>query len=179
MIFLTLSTPLSSKIFYNKIIYISSVNSAVILILYNSLVFQPEGEKMKTIKIAGIALLMLLNTYAYAGVSPKQFCFKDNRVSDEQFVESNVITIEGIEKPVLAQIKGIGEYSINGKNMERKSAIVKNGDRIQVRHKSFNRDGSKVSTILMIGDVYDIFTTVTNKGGKPEASYRIDGAHCQ
>ena len=134
---------------------------------------------MKTVKLTGITLLMLLNTYLYAGVSPKQFCFEDNRVSDEQFVESNVITVEGIEKPALVQIRGIGEYSINGKTMGRESAIVKNGDRVQVRHKSFDRDGSRVSTILMIGDVYDIFTTVTNKGGKPEASYRVGGPHCQ
>jgi hypothetical protein len=134
---------------------------------------------MKTVKIAGIVLLMLLNTYTYAGVGPKQFCFEDSRVTDEQFVESNVITVEEIEKPALVQIRGIGEYSINGKNMGRKSAIVKNGDQIQVRHKSFDIDGAKVSTILMIGDVYDIFTTVTSKGGKPEASYRIDGPHCQ
>jgi hypothetical protein len=134
---------------------------------------------MNTIKTLGMTLFLLLGTYGYAAMGPEQFCFEDNRVDGERFVESNIITVEGMEKPALVQIRGIGEYSLNGKNMGRKSAIVSNGDHIQVRHRSFERDGAKVSTILMVGDVYDIFTTVTDKGGRSESAYAIEGPHCQ
>lgn len=118
---------------------------------------------MKKIKTAGIALMVLFSTLTYAGITPKQFCFEDNIVDNAQIVESNVITVEGADKPILAQIRGIGEYYVNGENMGRKSVIVHNGDQIQLRHKSFDADGAKVSTILMLGNVYDIFTTITNK----------------
>jgi 23S rRNA G2445 N2-methylase RlmL len=135
---------------------------------------------MKQIKIiAGGIFLLLLNTYSYASMQAEQFCFNDTVVKNETIVKSNVITVKNIDKPVSVEVKGRGEYSINGIDMKRQRAVVKDGDRIQLRHSSLDEDGAKVSTTLVIGEVYDVFTTVTNKGGKAQRMYRIDSSHCQ
>jgi hypothetical protein len=135
---------------------------------------------MKQIKIiiGGICILFL-NTHTYASMQIEQFCFKDTVVKDKTMVKSNVITVKNVKEPVSIEIKGRGKYSINGIDMQRQRAVVKNGDRIQLRHSSLKKDGAKVSTTLVIGEVYDVFTTVTNKGGKTEKMYRIDSSHCQ
>jgi hypothetical protein len=109
----------------------------------------------------------------------EQFCFNDTVVKDETIVKSNVITVKNIDKPVSVELKGRGEYSINGIDMQRQRTMVKNGDRIQLRHTSLDKDGAKVSTTLVIGEVYDVFTTVTNRGGKAESMYKIAPSPCQ
>ncbi len=139
--------------------------------------------------IIGVVLMTLLTSNTYAKIETKldyrhntkveQFCFGDTVVKNEKLIESNIITVSSTDNPVEVEIKGRGEYSINGKDMKRNRAMVKNGDRIQLRHRSLDVDGAKVSTTLVVGDVYDVFTTVTNRGGRSEEIYKIDTSPCQ
>jgi len=50
--------------------------------------------------------------------------------------------------------------------MKRRKTIVKRGNRIKLRHRALDVDGGRVNAALLIGELYDIFTTATNKGKK-------------
>ena len=147
-------------------------------------------KRMKQLKTTlSIGLMTLLTSHVSASIKTEfdngyntnsgQFCFEDGETTHGKLVESNVITVNNIEGSVPIEIKGRGEYSINGKDMSRTSGMVKNGDRIQLRHRSLDVDGAKVSTTLVVGDVYDIFTTVTNRGGRADNMYTIESSPCQ
>lgn len=136
-------------------------------------------KQIKTTTLISIGLMALLTSQVSASIKSEQFCFKDSQTTNEELVKSNVITVNNIDGSVPVEIKGRGEYSINGKDMKRTSSMVKNGDRIQLRHQSLDTDGAKVSTTLVVGDVYDVFTTVTNRGGRADKMYDIDSSSCQ
>ena len=147
-------------------------------------------KRIKQLKTTlSVGLMVLLTSHVSASIKTEldneystgveQFCFQDSETTNVKLVESNVITVSNIDGSVPVEIKGRGEYSINGKDMSRTSAMVKNGDRIQLRHQSLDTDGAKVSTTLVVGDVYDVFTTVTNRGGRADNMYTIEGSACQ
>jgi len=108
--------------------------------------------------------------------SPKQFCFNDTLTKGKKLIVSNKVLIQDIDEPMPIEIKGSGEYSINGRDMKRESAMVNNGDSVQVRHYSLEADGAKVSTVLVVGDTYDVFTTTTQKELQQE-SIDISSSH--
>ena len=130
---------------------------------------------MKYTKIIKIVIVITsLASSLQSGTGAKQFCFQDTVVEEKKTVESNLITIEGLDKDEKLQLRGIGAYMLNGVYMGRKSTQVKNGDQVRLIHESIDVDGAKVSTVLMVGNTYDVFTSVTNKGGLPQNNYMID-----
>ena len=128
--------------------------------------------------VQNIFIATAIATQTYAIVNASEFCFQDNMVKDKKMVESNLITMKGLDKDEKLQIGGMGSYMLNGVYMGRKNTMVKNGDEVRLLHESIDEDGAKVSTVLMVGKRYDVFTSVTNKGGLPQSSYHID-SRCQ
>ena len=125
-------------------------------------------------------IFSLLTTTMFANMSQSNtLCFEDNSVQDKKVVKSNIITISGQDKAVPVEINGPGEYLLNGREMKREKVYVHNGDKIQLKHMSLKEDGAKVSTTLVVGDTYDIFTTVTNRGTKDQNSYKIEQTACK
>ncbi len=134
---------------------------------------------MKHIKIIlGSLFILLFTTYTYASIEAEQFCFKDNTVKGKETVESNLVTLHGLKKDERLQLKGMGGYMLNGVYMGREESKVKNGDQVRLIHDSIDEDGAKVSTVLMVGNTYDVFTTVTDKGGLSKSKYTIDNSPC-
>ena len=135
---------------------------------------------MKNTKIIKRILLMtVLATPIYASIQVEQFCFKDNTVDEKKVVESNLVTLEGFNEEKTLKIKGRGGYMLNGVYMGREESRVKNGDQIRLIQESMDEDGAKVSTVLIVGDTYDTFTTVTNQKGMAQNKYEIASSPCQ
>ncbi len=135
---------------------------------------------MKKFIVTRTTVLALFTiTQLQAQAHPEQFCFQDRISTAEKIVVSNPITVKGLEKPAELKIQGRGEYLLNGHKMGRKQSMVRNGDRIQLQQKALPQDDAKVSTTLLIGDVYDIFTVVTKKEVKKENIYEeYEGLSC-
>ena len=129
--------------------------------------------------ILGSLSILLFSTYTYANIETEQFCFKDNTVKGKETVESNLVTLHGLKKDEILKLKGVGGYMLNGVYMGREESKVKNGDQVRLIHESFDEDGAKVSTVLMVGDTYDVFTTVTDQGGLAKSKYMIDNSPCR
>jgi len=135
---------------------------------------------MKHIKIIlGSLSILLFSTHTYANIETEQFCFKDNTVKGKEAVESNLVTLHGLKKDEILKLKGVGGYMLNGVYMGREESKVKNGDQVRLIHESIDEDGAKVSTVLMVGDTYDVFTTVTDQGGLAKSKYMIDNSPCR
>lgn len=56
--------------------------------------------------IIGITLMTLLTSHTYASMKVEQFCFGDTVVKNAKLMESNVITVNSIDKPVAVEILG-------------------------------------------------------------------------
>jgi len=134
--------------------------------------------KKNQIIISGLYIIVL-TAQSFASSDVNQFCFKDNTQEEKKIVESNLITVKGIDSSVPVEIKGSGDYTLNGRYMGREKSMVKNGDQIRVRQESLSEDGGKISTMLIVGNTYDVFTTVTNRGNRTEDEYRISSSPCQ
>ncbi len=134
---------------------------------------------MKRIQIILSSLCIIaLSTQSYASTDINQFCFKNNKVEGKEMVESNLVTLQGLDQEETVKLKGIGGYILNGVYMGRDESKVKNGDEVRLVHESIDEDGAKVSTMLMVGDSYGVFTTVTDHGGLPSDRYKIEGPSC-
>ena len=117
---------------------------------------------MKYKKLITTSLLSILTLLPLeASVNPEQFYFQDTIVKNKKNVESNLITIKGLEKEQTLKLHGAGIYMLNGVYMGRKESQVKEGDKIRLMHQSIEEDGAKISTVLIVGNTYDIFTTET------------------
>ena len=135
---------------------------------------------MKHIKIIlGSLFILVLSTHTYASMDTEQFCFKDNTVKGKEVVESNLVTLHGLKKDETLKLKGIGGYMLNGVYMGREESKVKNGDQIRLIHDSIDEDGAKVSTVLIVGNTYDVFTTVTDKGSLSKSKHTLDNSSCR
>ena len=140
----------------------------VMVITYNS-VYQINIRKtiMKYIKpITKIILSMVAITQMNASANPVQFTFQDTIAGEKENVESNLVTIKGLENEETLKLRGVGSYMLNGVYMGKEESKVKNGDQVRLIHESMEEDGAKVSTVLIIGETYDVFTTQTHKGSK-------------
>ena len=122
---------------------------------------------MKYIKpITKIILSMIAVTQINASVNPEQFTFQDTVAGDKKNVESNLVTIKGLENEETLKLRGVGTYMLNGVYMGREESKVKNGDQVRLIHEALEEDGAKVSTVLIVGETYDVFTTQTNQTSK-------------
>lgn len=76
-------------------------------------------------------------------------------------VESNAVTISGLDLPSAISISG-GEYSINGAAYTSGAGTVSNGDQVSVRHTSSSSITTTVSTVLTVGDMSETFSSTTS-----------------
>ncbi len=83
-------------------------------------------------------------------------------------VESNVITVAGIEAAASIAIAG-GEYSIDGGAFVSSEGTVNNGQTVLVRHTSSSDYSTLTNTTLTIGDVDSIFSLTTLDDTTPNA----------
>ncbi len=126
-----------------------------------------------------LSITTILTSSLEASMELKQFCFNDNVVQNKNIAESNMITISGLKKPVLAEVKGRGGYILNGVYMGKEKSMVKNGDHIRIHHEPLEADGAKVSTTLVVADVFDVFTTVTQKESNIQVKNKSISKTCQ
>ena len=94
-------------------------------------------------------------------VTPDPFSFVDQTgVARNRVINSNVITVSGINQPAAINILG-GEYSVNGGAYTSVSGLVNNGDTVSVRHTSAATYDTATDTVLSIGGYSDVFTSTT------------------
>ncbi len=97
-----------------------------------------------------------------AGNRPKYFDFTDiNDVPMSQIQISNEIRISGITGSIEVSVEK-GSYSVNGTAFTSKQGMVKNGDRIRLRHTSARTLAAETNTTLTIGGVSDTFSSKTS-----------------
>ena len=93
--------------------------------------------------------------------TPDQFTFNDQTgASLSTIIESNVITITGINVSTLISITG-GEYSINGGAYTSASGTVENNQTVRVRQTSSSLYSTTTNATLTIGGVSDTFSVTT------------------
>lgn len=90
----------------------------------------------------------LINWIAKTGVTPTSL------------VESNVITLSGINVPVAVSVTG-GEYRINGGAYTKSKGTAKVGDTLQLRQITSSKSNTTVKTTLTVGGVKPVFSTTT------------------
>ncbi|MBU0653772.1 MAG: pre-peptidase C-terminal domain-containing protein [Gammaproteobacteria bacterium] len=110
------------------------------------------------------------STTATADTKPATFRFTaKNKVALSSNIESNTVTISGINAPTPISIT-TGEYRINGGNYTNAAGTVNNGDTIQLRHTSSANFVTTTTTVLKVGSVSRNFTSKTlAKDTKPNA----------
>lgn len=141
-----------------------------------------------SLAVAGLLVLVVLAAGGTAAsllsqeeveqvAGPRQFAFT-NCIGVEPGVEviSEAIIVEGITMPTPISVSH-GEYSINDGPFTRDDGFVDNGQTVRVRHRAGTGSGHYTSTTLTIGDVSDIFTSVTKgvAGGGGTASSASGG----
>jgi len=102
--------------------------------------------------------------------TPAAFDFAtQTRVAPDTQIESEFVTISGINHPAHLSITG-GEYSINGHPYRHSPGIIKNNQRVRIKVRSSAESLGKVSATLRIGRVSGTFTVKTiNLTGRVEA----------
>jgi hypothetical protein len=104
--------------------------------------------------------------------TPDQFIFNDQtNVALNSLIESNQITVAGIEAPADVSITG-GEYSINGGAYTSLAGTVQNGQTVRVRQTSSTSYLTTTNATLTIGGVSDTFSVATI----PIPTYAITGS---
>jgi hypothetical protein len=94
-------------------------------------------------------------------VTPGTFSFTDQTdVALSTLIESNVITVTGIEYPSPISVTG-GEYAINNGTYTSVAGTVSNGDTVKVRQTSSASVSTTTNATLTIGGVSDTFSVKT------------------
>jgi hypothetical protein len=122
-----------------------------------------KGFNMKQIQKIGIATLAFLTLTQMASASdmynaPVQ---KNCVAAMQQHNEDNTVIVEGLDKPAKVELHGKGAYSLNGKEMGQKEAIVQNGDRLTLDPAP--SDEKKARSTLVVGDAYKILAVKTGE----------------
>lgn len=113
-----------------------------------------------TLTIGGVSDDFTVTTFA-EDTTPDQFTFVDQTdVTLSTAVDSNAITVAGINSPALISIVG-GEYSINGGAFTSGNGIVNNGESVIVRQTSSASFNTTTDATLTIGGVSDTFSVIT------------------
>jgi hypothetical protein len=102
--------------------------------------------------------------------TPDAFGFAtQSGVSPDTSIESEAVTISGINIPARLSISG-GEYSIDGRAYRATPGVIKNDQQVRIRVQSSSESSGEVSATLTIGDVAATFTAKTvNFTGRVEA----------
>lgn len=117
-----------------------------------------------TLTVGGVTGTFTSTTASAGGsdTTPDAFTFTDQTgVAPSSPVESNVITVAGIDAAAAVSITG-GQYKIGGGAYTGSAGTVMNGDTVTVRLTS-GSGGQEVEAVLTIGGVSDTFT-VTSSG---------------
>jgi len=81
-------------------------------------------------------------------------------VSPLAWMESNTVTISGVNAPVMLSITG-GEYRVNNGTYTKAKSTVRNGDTLQVRHASSTKSKTTITTTLKLGTQAFTFKSTT------------------
>jgi sugar lactone lactonase YvrE len=130
-------------------------------------------QKIKTSFLRLDALLLvtvLLLQGCKIDTMPDAFTFaSQSKVSPDTLIESEPVTITGINIPAQLSITG-GEYSIDGKAYRDSPGVIKNDQQVRIRVQSSAESSGEVSATLTIGGVSGTFTVKTvNFTGRVEA----------
>ena len=94
--------------------------------------------------------------------TPLAFSFTDVSNADQNvLINSNTVTISGINSPASIAITNGASYRINDEQFGSSANVINNGDTITVRLRSSTNAGTTTSTTLTIGGVSDTFTVTT------------------
>jgi hypothetical protein len=122
------------------------------------------------------ALLLAAGTPAQADTTPARFDFVDVTVSDKQTIDSNVVTVRGIDEPAPIAISGhsAGRFRINNGEWRSASATVNAGDRIQLRmvSQAMGNPGVRALTAV-IGGMTDGWRVTTAAAGVPPPANKV------
>ena len=114
-----------------------------------------------TLTIGGVSDTFTVTTAAAGDTTPDAFSFIDQtNVPLSTLVESNTITVSGINAPTNLSISG-GEYSKNAGAWASANTTVVNGDTIKVRRTSSATPGTTGNVVVLIGGVGDTFSVTT------------------
>jgi sugar lactone lactonase YvrE len=102
--------------------------------------------------------------------TPDAFSFAtQTKVAPDTLIESEPVTISGINVPVPMSIAG-GEYSIDGRAYRSVPGPINNNERVRIRVRSSSESSGVASATLTIGEVTSAFTVKTvNFTGRVEA----------
>lgn len=131
-------------------------------------------------KLGALLLAAVLLQGCKPDTTPDPFTFaSQSRVSPDTPIESEAVTISGINLPAKLSIDG-GEYSIDGGAYRDNPGVITNEQQIRIRLRSSAEPSGEVSATLTIGGVSGTFTVKTlNFTGRVEAedANPIGGAH--
>ena len=100
--------------------------------------------------------------------TPNAFSFIDQTgVARNSTIESNPITVSGINAPASISISSNGEFSINGGTYTNITGTVTNGDNLTVRQTSSPNFSETISSTLTIGGISDSFDVTTESDTQP------------
>jgi pimeloyl-ACP methyl ester carboxylesterase len=118
-------------------------------------------KSVTTTFILGKTKLKFTSTTLVFDISPESVSFTEaTGVAPATLVESNIITVTGINVPIDISVTN-GEYRINGGDYIKKAGVVKSGDTVQVSHKSSTRSARTVATTLKLARTEAIFESTT------------------
>ena len=113
-----------------------------------------------TLTIGGVSADFNATTIAQ-DTTPDTFTFdSQSNVSIAETVESNEITVAGINSPSPISVTG-GEFAINGATFTNVDSVVSNGQRVVVRQVSANNPNTTTDVALTIGGVSSTFSVTT------------------
>jgi len=115
-----------------------------------------------TLTIGGVSDTFTATTAAAGDTTPDAYSFMDQTdVPLSTVVESNTITVSGIDAPANLSVSAGGEYSKNGGAWASANTTVVNGDTIKVRRTSSATAGTTANVVVLIGGVGDTFSVTT------------------
>lgn len=116
-----------------------------------------------TIGTSGTVSDTFTSTTGALDATPDAFAFIDQgNVAPSTLIESNDITVSGINAPANISITGTGaEYQIDGGSWTSSAGTVTSGQTVRIRHTSSASYSTAVNATLTIGGVSDTFTTTT------------------
>ena len=114
-----------------------------------------------TLTIGDISSDFVVTTHA--DITPDEFVFDaQTDVPFDALIESNSVTISGIDEPVSISITG-GEYSIDGAGFTPEEGVIEAGESARLRMRSASTFGRTTTATLVVGDTSADFKVTTIK----------------
>lgn len=138
----------------------SSVSSA----LSSSVASSSEASSSEvSSSVASSSAISSSSSSAPADITPNLFSFDaQTDVTFATLIESNSVTISGIDEPVSISITG-GEYSIDGAGFTPEEGMIESGQSVRLRMTSASTFGTTTTATLVVGDTSVDFKITTIK----------------